>query len=274
VVARRRSARRFGVVAAWLSVAVPLVGGLAPAAGAAVTDGGPSGSDLTAEAGFPMTMPVTGMVESLVGGGCPSGRAHSGVDVSSPLGTAAEVRAAYPGIATAFGAGDGYGIYVDIVHPFPGGQYVSRYAHLSQALVPPNGQPVEQGDVIGMMGSTGNAQIVHLHFEVRGPGGGVVDLNPAFRPCRREVLAGAPLTVSMLPLAPPVSTDPVFDELTVGLDGAFQAGWLSAPTPPADPQCRYWSRATNRSQANRCADDDDDGSGRRRARVAGSGGGS
>lgn len=221
-----------------------------------------------------MTMPVTGMVESLVGGGCPSRRAHPGVDVSSPLGTAAEVRAAYPGVATAFGAGDGYGIYVDIVHPFPGGQYVSRYAHLSRALVPPTGQPVEQGDVIGMMGSTGNAQIVHLHFEVRGPDGGAVDLNPAFRPCRREVVAGAPLTVSMPPLAPPMSAEEKIQQMAAGIDAAFLGEWFTAPTPPTDAECRYWSRATNRAQANRCADDDDDGSGRRRARVAGSGGGS
>lgn len=237
-----------------------------------MTEAGPPASALAAESGFPMTMPATGMVESLVGGGCPSSRAHSGVDVSSPLGTNAEIRAAYPGVATAFDSGNAYGLYVDIVHQFPGGQYVSRYAHLSRALVASTGQRVEQGEVIGMMGGTGNAQIVHLHFEVHGPGGAVVDLNPAFRPCRREVVAGTPLTVRMPPLAPPVSNEPGFDELTVGLDGVLRDGLLPTPTPSADPQCRYWSRATNRSQANRCADDGDDGSGRRRARSDGSGG--
>jgi murein DD-endopeptidase MepM/ murein hydrolase activator NlpD len=151
-----------------------------------------------------MTMPVTGMVESLFGGGCPSARSHPGIDISNPLGTATEIYAAYPGTAYAVSKGDGYGIRVEIVHPFYGGYYLTRYAHLSQALVSPDGQPVEQGDVIGMMGGTGNAEIVHLHFEVRRgttPGSDVaVDLNDGFRPCRRDVVAGQPITVDLAPL--------------------------------------------------------------------------
>ena len=48
-----------------------------------------------------------------------------------------------------------------------------------------------------MMGGTGNAQIVHLHFEVRRgttPGSDVaLDINAAFRPCRNQVVAGPPI---------------------------------------------------------------------------------
>ena len=144
---------------------------------------------------YPMTMPVTGMVESLVGGGCPSGRSHSGVDISNSLGTATEIHAAFPGTAYAINGGDGYGLRVDIVHPFPGGAYVTRYGHLSQAFVPETGVAVDQGDVIGMMGSTGNAEIVHLHFEIRrvvGKSDEYLDINAAFRPCRNHVQAGDP----------------------------------------------------------------------------------
>jgi murein DD-endopeptidase MepM/ murein hydrolase activator NlpD len=154
--------------------------------------------------GYPMTMPVSGMVESLVGGGCPSGRSHPGIDISNPAGTATEVYAAYSGTAYALNKGDGYGLRVEIVHPFDGGYYLTRYAHLSQALVSPDGQPVEQGDVLGMMGATGNAQIVHLHFEVRRgttPGSDVaLDVNAAFRPCRRLVAAGYAIPIDFEPL--------------------------------------------------------------------------
>jgi murein DD-endopeptidase MepM/ murein hydrolase activator NlpD len=153
---------------------------------------------------FPMTMPVTGMVESLVGGGCPSGRSHAGIDISNPGGTATEVHAAYPGTAYAVNRGDGYGHRVEIVHPFDGGYYLTRYAHLSEVFVSPDGQPVEQGDVIGMMGATGNAQVVHLHFEIRQgttPGSDVaLDINAAFRPCRRLVAAGHPIPIEFAPL--------------------------------------------------------------------------
>jgi murein DD-endopeptidase MepM/ murein hydrolase activator NlpD len=153
---------------------------------------------------FPMTMPVTGMVESLVGGGCPSGRSHPGIDISNPEGTATEIHAAYGGFAYSLNQGDGYGLRVEIVHPYDGGYYLTRYAHLSQALVPPDGQLVNQGDVIGMMGSTGNAQIVHLHFEIRQgttPGSdAALDINSAFRPCRNQLVAGRPIPIDFAPL--------------------------------------------------------------------------
>ena len=153
---------------------------------------------------YPMTMPVSGMIESLVGGGCPSGRSHPGIDISNANGTATEIYAAYRGWAYSLNKGDGYGLRVEIVHPFEGGYYLTRYAHLSQAFVSPDGQLVDQGDPIGMMGSTGNAQIVHLHFEIRQgttPGSDVpLDINAAFRPCRNLVSAGQPLKVDFAPL--------------------------------------------------------------------------
>jgi murein DD-endopeptidase MepM/ murein hydrolase activator NlpD len=205
---------------------------------------------------YPMTMPVTGRVESLVGGGCPSARSHSGVDISSPLRTAAEIRAAESGFATAADTGNGYGTAIDIVHDFPGGRYVSRYAHLSRVLVPPGGAWVAQGQVIGMMGSTGDAQIVHLHFEVRDGAGAVIDLNPAFGPCRRDVTAGAPIELDLPGLVPLA--------LVLGqLDAANRAaGLVLDPRSPEAGECRYWDRVDD--AASDCGADPD-GAARRRA---------
>jgi murein DD-endopeptidase MepM/ murein hydrolase activator NlpD len=169
------------------------------AVGAGFTDlaAPPAGAETVtpAPSEFPMTMPTSGMVESLVGGGCSSGRSHPGVDISNlATSTATEIYAAYPGTAYAINKGDGYGLRVEIVHPYEGGYYLTRYAHLSQAFVSADGQPVEQGDLIGLMGRSGSATGVHLHFEVRqgtAPGSDVpVDINEGFRPCRNLVSCG------------------------------------------------------------------------------------
>ncbi len=56
----------------------------------------------------------------------------------------------------------GYGNLIVIDH---GNGWESRYAHLSQINVV-CGQNVGQGEVIGLMGSTGNSTGPHLHFEL------------------------------------------------------------------------------------------------------------
>jgi murein DD-endopeptidase MepM/ murein hydrolase activator NlpD len=225
------------VVAVLAILATVSVGLAAPLAGAEGTPNALPGArpDLMALAAYPLIMPVTGMVESLIGGGCPTPRAHTGIDISNPAGTASEIHAAYAGFATAINRGDGYGLYVDIVHEYPGGSYLTRYAHLSSALVPPTGQPVEQGQVIGMMGSTGSAEIVHLHFELRRGDGSVVDLNPAFAPCRRQVVEGDPLPVAVPPLRSPAAD---FLDL-LQLDGIYDPETALPPTTSLESGCRY-----------------------------------
>jgi murein DD-endopeptidase MepM/ murein hydrolase activator NlpD len=196
---------------------------------------------------FPVTMPVTGTVESLIGGGCPSRRAHDGIDISSPAGTATEIHAAYPGVASAINRGDGYGLSVDIVHPFPGGTYLTRYAHLSAAFVPPTGQPVDQGQVIGLMGSSGAAEVVHLHFELRRDDNSVVDLNPAFAPCRRNVAAGDPIQLDVPPLQPrwlvavvaAARAMEATDDAVSAMDYEFGITGEVVATPPSDADCGY-----------------------------------
>jgi murein DD-endopeptidase MepM/ murein hydrolase activator NlpD len=93
---------------------------------------------------------------------------HTGLDIANALGT--PVGAAAAGrviLATssvdAQGHLTGYGNYVVIDH---GNGFVTLYGHLDKLLVTA-GQVVKQGQVIGLMGSTGWSTGPHLHFEIR-----------------------------------------------------------------------------------------------------------
>ncbi|MEA4912160.1 MAG: M23 family metallopeptidase [Oscillospiraceae bacterium] len=87
---------------------------------------------------------------------------HFGIDIANVYGTA--IYAADNGVVTYTAVTDvGYGIYIIIDHQ-NGMQTV--YAHLSALLVS-EGDVVSRGDLIGLMGSTGNSTGSHLHFETR-----------------------------------------------------------------------------------------------------------
>ena len=89
---------------------------------------------------------------------------YNGVDLAAPIGT--PILAAAEGdvlIAKATGWNAGYGGYVVIKHN-NGSQ--TLYAHQSGVAVSP-GQHVEQGQVIGYVGSTGKSTGAHVHFEIR-----------------------------------------------------------------------------------------------------------
>lgn len=66
----------------------------------------------------------------------------------------------------------GYGNYVKI--KMDSGQYTTLYAHLSYVAVK-TGDHVNANDPIGLMGMTGNAGAVHLHYEVRDVAGRLLD---------------------------------------------------------------------------------------------------
>ena len=96
---------------------------------------------------------------------------HTGLDIAAPLDT--PVSAAADGtvlLATssvdAEGHLTGYGNYVVIGH---GAGFITVYGHLDKLLVTP-GQAVQQGQVIGLMGSTGWSTGPHVHFEIRSDG--------------------------------------------------------------------------------------------------------
>ncbi|MCO4771146.1 MAG: M23 family metallopeptidase [Deltaproteobacteria bacterium] len=86
-------------------------------------------------------------------------RAHKGTDYAAGSGTV--IRAIGRGVVNFRGTKGGYGRHVRVKH---NGTYSSSYSHLSKYAVS-NGQVVEQGEVIGYVGSSGLATGPHLHFE-------------------------------------------------------------------------------------------------------------
>ena len=90
-------------------------------------------------------------------------RFHTGTDIGAPSGT--PVLAAQAGRVAAAESMGGYGLTVVLRHGEKE-DLESLYPHLSQLLVEP-GEQVEQGEVVGLVGSTGNSTGPHLHFEMR-----------------------------------------------------------------------------------------------------------
>ena len=108
---------------------------------------------------------------------------HDGVDIAAPEGTA--ILAAADGVVVTANRtdswGGSYGYYVMIQHDET---YETLYAHYSEVLVKA-GQEVEQGNVIALVGSTGNSTGNHLHFEVR-EGGSKVDAMGFFQKATKQ----------------------------------------------------------------------------------------
>jgi murein DD-endopeptidase MepM/ murein hydrolase activator NlpD len=89
-------------------------------------------------------------------------RLHTGTDLGAPMGT--PVLAALAGRVILADIMGGYGITVALEHE--NGIRQTLYAHLSELFVRP-GDAVQQGTVIGRVGSTGASTGPHLHFELR-----------------------------------------------------------------------------------------------------------
>jgi murein DD-endopeptidase MepM/ murein hydrolase activator NlpD len=92
------------------------------------------------------------------------GRLHAGIDIAAPTGT--PIWAALPGTVIVAGSQSGYGNTVVLDH---GGGKTTLYAHQSRIAVR-SGQEVDQGQVVGFVGSTGHSTGPHLHFETRSGG--------------------------------------------------------------------------------------------------------
>lgn len=87
---------------------------------------------------------------------------HMALDIAAEPGT--PVYAADTGMVVTAGWSDnGYGYHIVIDH---GIDYITLYAHLSEYFVK-SGDIVKKGDIIGLVGSTGNSTGPHLHFEIR-----------------------------------------------------------------------------------------------------------
>lgn len=93
--------------------------------------------------------------------GCYGG--HTGIDIQSYYG-GPEYAAKAGTVVTSGWSNYGYGYHVVVDH---GGGVRTLYAHMASQPPVSVGQHVDQGQVVGFEGKTGNASGHHLHFEVQ-----------------------------------------------------------------------------------------------------------
>jgi murein DD-endopeptidase MepM/ murein hydrolase activator NlpD len=117
------------------------------------------------ESAMPTVAPVRGILTSGFGSRRDpvSGRraSHMGVDIATAPGR--EVVAPAAGLVVQAGRIGGLGKAVYVSHGYG---LTTRYGHLSKISVVP-GQRLEEGETIGLVGSTGKSTGYHLHYEVR-----------------------------------------------------------------------------------------------------------
>jgi len=122
------------------------------------------------ELGISFISPVSGVITSRYG--YRGGEKHTGLDIGASTGT--PIKAIASGTVLYSGnAGNGFGNYIRISH---GDGIETLYGHCS-ALYVTAGQWVEQGEIIGAVGSTGRSSGPHLHLEIRVNGDSV---NPEY----------------------------------------------------------------------------------------------
>ena len=129
-------------------------------------------------------------------------RAHLGTDFAASTGTPA--RTVGDGVVEFGGSQNGYGNVVFIKHR---NGHETVYAHLSKISVT-RGQNVNQGQTVGLVGSTGWATGPHLHFEFRVNG-----------------MQQDPMTIAKqsetIPV--PVASLPLFNQIAAGVKTQLQA---------------------------------------------------
>jgi len=121
-----------------------------------------------AHVGAPLIVPVRDVnlaaLSDTWGAARGEGRTHEGIDIMAPQG--APVLAAADGEIVRFWTSERGG--VSVYQADARGERIYYYAHLSAyANGLKEGDSVRQGQVIGYVGSTGNATTPHLHFEIR-----------------------------------------------------------------------------------------------------------
>lgn len=84
---------------------------------------------------------------------------HRGLDIAAPQGT--EILAVHDGTVTTAAFDSNYGNYIVLEND---DAYKTKYAHCSSLKVS-QGQEIKKGDVIALVGSTGNSTGPHLHIE-------------------------------------------------------------------------------------------------------------
>ena len=153
------------------SAPAPLAEAAAQAAQQAARAGDPSPQDTARLAARRQTLPVQGiaahqLTDTYTDARANGARSHDAIDIMAPIGT--PVLAVEDGrIARLFFSQGGGGI---TIYQFdPGEEFAYYYAHLDRyADGLQEGQAVKRGQLIGYVGSSGNAspQAPHLHFAI------------------------------------------------------------------------------------------------------------
>lgn len=127
--------------------------------GTQISRGGLSaGSDARSLPVGEMEWPVVGWISSPFG--FRDGKPHEGVDIAADYGT--PIRASMPGRVVFAGPRGTYGLAVILDH---GDGLRTLYAHSSNILVS-EGEWVNKGQIIALVGNTGKSRGPHLHMEV------------------------------------------------------------------------------------------------------------
>ena len=157
-------------------------------------------------------------------------RPHLGVDYAAPTGT--PIRAVADGVVGFVGPKGGNGNLVSIRHGYG---YESGYAHLSRfARGLKVGQRVEQGQVIGFVGSTGLSTGAHLHFGLKHDGKFVDPLER--REIRRPALKGRQLAAYVRRVG---ALRDLLDKIPVTAPAVAP----STPTEPSPPAAAAWDES-------------------------------
>ena len=85
---------------------------------------------------------------------------HAGIDIASHWKT--PIKATSEGVVIRAGFKGPYGRLVEIDH---GNGFRTRYGHLEVIKVK-KGQHVDQGDIVGLMGTSGRSTNTHVHYEI------------------------------------------------------------------------------------------------------------
>jgi murein DD-endopeptidase MepM/ murein hydrolase activator NlpD len=137
--------------------------------------------------------------DTIVGGYQTTNRPdHKGVDIAGK--SAAEtnnqpIYAAYGGVVTAAGPAEGYGNRIVIEHMVNGQKMSTIYGNIDESgVLITVGKSVKAGDQIGKVGSAGEINGAHLHFELwQGSplsGGTIIDPTTIIEGSRAPVASG------------------------------------------------------------------------------------
>jgi len=173
----------------------------------------------------------------------PAFHLHEGTDLFAPLGT--PVRAPVDGVVrhTSGGAG-GLAVYIRTVE----GHDV-YLAHLSAYSDVKPGQSVKVGDIVGFVGSTGNAAggAAHVHFEIHPKGKGPVNPKPYLDQWVAQALQMVPAVLQSYEIAQQNVVPQVLTE-------SLAQGSAIAPSSPPRAQLAWASSANPTGGALRIAE--------------------